>query len=103
MALSEPIRDVEELRMLAGYWLERGNVRNYVLIVLGVCTALRVGDLLRLTWDDVYDARRGGFRSHLVVVEMKTGKPRVGVVLRGGVRDLTGARGFSQYQFGGFR
>jgi len=76
MAATEPIRDKKQVRELAGYWLKRGNIRNYALIVLGVCTALRIGDLLRLTWFCVYDDERGAFRSHITVTERKTGKQK---------------------------
>ena len=74
MATTEPIRDRNQLHELAGYWLKRGNLRNYALIVMGVCTALRIGDLLRITWEDVYDGERGEFRSHVTLTEKKTGK-----------------------------
>ena len=74
---TEPIRNKEQLRELAGYWLKRGNIRNYALIVLGVCTALRISDLLRITWDDVYDGERGEFRSHVAITEKKTGKQKI--------------------------
>ena len=76
MAATEPIRDKNQVRELAGYWLKRGNTRNYALIVLGVCTALRIGDLLRLVWVDVYDEKAGVFRSHIAVTERKTGKQK---------------------------
>jgi integrase len=74
MMSSEPVRDKKKLRQLADYWLKRGNLRNYVLIILGVCTALRISDLLRLTWDDVYDESSGAFRTCLTLKEKKTGK-----------------------------
>ena len=74
MAMTEPIRDKGKLRQLAGYYLQRGHLRNYALIVMGVCTALRIGDLLRLEWPDVYDERAGAFRTHIAVTESKTGK-----------------------------
>jgi len=45
--------------------------------VTGVCTALRISDLLRLTWEDVYDEERGTFRTHLTIIERKTGKQRI--------------------------
>jgi len=73
---TEPIRNKEQLRELAGYWLKRGNIRNYTLIVLGVCTALRIGDLLRITWDDVYDEDSGIFFSRITLTEKKTGKQK---------------------------
>jgi len=74
MAATEPIRDKKQLQQLAGYWLSRDNLRNYALIVLGVCTALRISDLLRLTWNDLYDHQNGEFYSHITVTEKKTGK-----------------------------
>ena len=76
MSKTDPIRDKKQLRQLAGYWLERNNYRNYTLIVLGVCTALRTGDLLRLAWEDVYNEKCGMFRSHITITEMKTMKKR---------------------------
>jgi len=76
MAATEPIRNKQQARELAGYWLKRGNIRNYALIVIGVCTALRIGDLLRVTWEDVYDEQRGDFRTHIIITERKTGKQK---------------------------
>jgi len=77
MPAIEPIRDLGQLRQLAEYWLARGSYRNYALVVLGACTALRTSDLLRLEWKDVYDEARGGFLSHVALRECKTGKPRL--------------------------
>lgn len=73
---TDPIRDKRELKALANYFLKRGELRNYCFVVLGAHTALRVSDLLALTWADVYDDDRGCFRDHLVVTEQKTGKSR---------------------------
>lgn len=74
MAATEPIRDKQQLRKLTRYFLDRGQIRNYALIVLGVHTALRISDLLRLRWDDVYDFSAQTFRSHINITEKKTGK-----------------------------
>jgi len=76
MAATEPIRDKRQLQQLAEHFLKRGQFRNYVLIVFGVCTALRISDLLRLTWDVVYDATHEEFYSHITIVERKTGKTK---------------------------
>ncbi|MBO5569391.1 MAG: tyrosine-type recombinase/integrase [Clostridia bacterium] len=74
--VTDPIRDKRELKALANYFLKRGELRNYCLVVLGAHTALRVSDLLALSWEDVYDFDRRCFRAHLVVIERKTGKTR---------------------------
>ena len=74
--VTDPIRDQRELKALANYFLKRGELRNYCLVVLGAHTALRVSDLLALTWEDVYDFDRRCFRERLVVTEQKTGKSR---------------------------
>ena len=74
MAATEPIRNKGQLRALAEHYLKRGQLRNYTLIVLGACTALRISDLLGLKWADVYDESLDEFRMHVTVVERKTGK-----------------------------
>ncbi len=48
MATTQPIRNKNQVRELADYYLRKGQLRNYALIVLGVHTALRISDLLRL-------------------------------------------------------
>lgn len=55
MATTEPIRNKKEIKELIMYYKKKGNYRNTLLIVMGLHTALRIGDLLRLKWDDVYD------------------------------------------------
>lgn len=74
MAATEPIRSKSDLQALANYFLIRGKYRNFALIVLGACTALRISDLLRLRWSDVYDERHRQFYKHIHITERKTGK-----------------------------
>lgn len=86
---TDPIRSKKQVRALAEYWLKRRNFRNYALIVLAVCTALRISDLLRLTWDDVYDFEAGAFRSHITLTEKKTGKQKVIALNKRAIAALT--------------
>jgi integrase len=76
MAATIPIRDKRKLRELADYFRGRGQPRNYALVALGAYTALRISDLLRLRWSDVYDDERGAFYSHATIQESKTKKPK---------------------------
>jgi integrase len=76
MATTEPIRNKREVRQLAEHYRTRGQLRNYVLVVLGVHTALRISDLLRLRWDDVYDFENCRIRTSVTITEKKTRKPR---------------------------
>ena len=76
MATTQPIRNKNHVRQLATYYLNRGEIRNHVLIILGVNTALRISDLLRLTWDSVYDFDQQCVRSSITLVETKTHKEK---------------------------
>ena len=73
MSTTEPIRNRETLRNFKDYYrISKPNPRNYTLVVLGLNTALRISDILNLTYDMVY--HKGEVRKHIVVKERKTGK-----------------------------
>lgn len=75
MSTTQPIRNTEKLKIFKDYYLkEKPNPRNYLLIVLGLNTALRISDILHLTYGAVYDFKERELRSHLVVQEQKTKK-----------------------------
>lgn len=76
MAATEPIRSKKQLKELADYYLKKGQIRNYTLIVMGVYTALRISDLLKLKWSDVYDEKRQTFHTHITITEKKTKKSK---------------------------
>jgi integrase len=89
MATTEPIRNKQQVQALTNYYLRRGELRNHCLVVLGVHTALRVSDLLRLKWDDVYDFAHNRVREGLSVVEKKTGKTKIVALNKNACRALT--------------
>ena len=56
MGTTQPIRNKDELTTFRMYYKDiRPNSRNYCLIVMGLNTALRISDLLRLKWNNVYN------------------------------------------------
>ena len=78
MGTTQPIRDKDELRQFMEYYqTKKPNPRNYALLVMGLHTALRIGDILKLHWTDVFDFEKECFRTHLSVQEKKTGKQNV--------------------------
>ena len=75
MCVSQPIRKTEDIAALKNYFLNtKPNMRNYAIVCLGINSALRISDLLSLTWGDVYDFEKGVFLRHIAIVEKKTGK-----------------------------
>ncbi|MCL1819651.1 MAG: tyrosine-type recombinase/integrase [Oscillospiraceae bacterium] len=88
MSTTQPIRNKHQVRELASYYLRQGQIRNHVLIVLGVHTALRISDLLRLRWDDVYDFENNRVRRLVNIVEKKTRKAKIIALHRDAVNAL---------------
>lgn len=74
MSKSQPIKNLEKIEQLKQYYLNRGDIRDYALITLGLNTGLRIGDLLKLKWKDVYDFKKNRFKKHINLIEQKTQK-----------------------------
>lgn len=78
MSTTYPIKDEEQLEKFKRYFLEEKPIyRNYALIVIGLNTAFRIGDLLNLKWKDVYSKKTGCFKEHICIHEQKTSKERI--------------------------
>ena len=75
MSTTQPIKSVKQLEQFKKYYQEVSpDSRNYALIILGLNTALRISDILRLHIADVWDFRQKCFNRHIEITEKKTGK-----------------------------
>lgn len=76
MSTTYPIKDQKKLEAFREYYrVKQPNPRNYTMIVMGLNTAFRIGDMLRLKWQDVCRPD-GSLCAHIHVEEQKTGKVR---------------------------
>ena len=55
MGAVDPIKDRKKIKRIKKMLLEDKKYRELALFKLGLNSALRVSDLLRLRWRDVYD------------------------------------------------
>lgn len=75
MCTTKPIKDIEKMHKFKNYYLEvEHNLRNYLLITLGMNTALRISDQLSLTWNHVYNCTTEEYHQHISIKEQKTSK-----------------------------
>lgn len=78
MNTAQPIRSKEDLAHIKDYYrVIQPNSRNYLLIIIGLNTALRISDIIQLKWQDVYDFSTDSCREHIALTERKTGKASV--------------------------
>ena len=77
MSTTKPIKDKTDLEAIKNYYLDKKEYRNYTLIIIGLNTALRISDILSLTWKDVYHYKKNCFHNHIYLTEKKTGKRTV--------------------------
>ena len=88
MSATQPIRNKHQIRELSEYYLKRGELRNHLLIIMGIHTALRISDLLRLKWEDVYDFDIDNFRDSVTIIERKTKKNKLIALNKSVIRAL---------------
>lgn len=75
MSTTQPIKSPEQLQLFKNYYgSENPNTRNHALIIIGLNSALRISDILSLTYGDVYDYQQREWKNHLIIIEQKTGK-----------------------------
>ena len=73
MSTTEPIRKEHDIYLLKELLISQ-NYRDYCLFVVGINIPLRISDLLKLKWKDVYDYSLNLPKTHLRVCEKKTKK-----------------------------
>jgi integrase len=61
---------------MLNYCKVREEYRNYCLLGFGFYTALRIGDMLKMKWGDVYDFSLNAFKRHVSLIEQKTKKAK---------------------------
>ncbi|MCM1251859.1 MAG: tyrosine-type recombinase/integrase [Clostridium sp.] len=74
MSTTQPIKKIDEIHKLRQFFYDKGEIRNYVLVTLGINTALRISDLLQLQWQDIWNFELQRFKEHIIIPEQKTGK-----------------------------
>ena len=62
-------------------------MRNHLLIVVGLNTALRISDILNLKWSDIYDFKRKKIKQYMGIREKKTGKS-VNIYINNNISEL---------------
>lgn len=75
MTMTHPIRSRDECNRIKQYFLQKDEIRNYVLVTIGLNTTLRIHEILDLQWRDVYSFKEETFYERLAVIERKSGKP----------------------------
>ena len=70
MNFVEPIRDSQTVQFVEEY-LKRTNKRNYIMLIIGIYTGLRISDVLKLRVKDVKN------RANISIREIKTGKQKM--------------------------
>jgi integrase len=86
---TQPIRNKAHIKQISSYFLNKGELRNYLLFIMGIHTALRISDMLRLTCNDVYDFTNNRVRREFSIVEKKTGKSKIIAVNRSVVEAIS--------------
>ena len=70
---TEPIRSYTDFKKIQDYFLERNQIRNYMMWTIGVCLGVRASDLCRLRWRYLLN-EDFTYRDRVKITEKKTGK-----------------------------
>lgn len=69
-----PIKKREDIEIVKKYFLEAKKYRDYCLFIVGINTSLRISDIIKIRWKEVYDFEYQKYKEHLILREQKTGK-----------------------------
>jgi len=71
----DPIKSKREIQAVKNY-LSGKNLRDYTIFVVGINSALRVSDVVKLKWEDVF-YEFGELKKEIRLIEKKTSKQKV--------------------------
>lgn len=69
----QPLRDKKDIQRMKNYLKEK-NPRDYLMFMIGISSALRISDILRLKVSDVWDGKK--VKTHIDIREKKTDKSK---------------------------
>lgn len=96
---AEPIRELEDIERIKQYFLSRGQIRNYMIFIVGITFGIRAGDLLELKIHHILN-KDGTFRRRCGIIESKTRKtnmPTINATLRKELEAYLGTLGDYKY------
>ena len=98
MGTTQPIRNKDELAAFRMFYKDiHPNRRNYCLIVMGLNTALRISDLLKLKWDNVYNFEQETDNSYEVDIDLPGfKKDEIEAKLENGYLTISAAKGLDK-------
>ena len=67
----QPLRDKKDIEKMKSYLKDR-NPRDYLMFMIGISSALRISDILKLKVSNVWDGKK--VKSHIDIREKKTDK-----------------------------
>ena len=70
---AEFIHSLDDIRAIQNYYLSNGRHRDYMMFTVGICTGLRISDIVSLNISDVLN-EDGSFKEYIDIIEKKTGK-----------------------------
>ena len=90
MATTQPIRDKKQVKALLNHFARLNQNRNHLMASLMIHTALRVSDILSITWGDVYDFENKRIRKQITIKEGKTKKYKTIALHKNILKSLNG-------------